>query len=73
MSQPRTITRRPDVRLTLFTVRVLQAETGFMTFCHSGAVCVEQIVVGEDVHAVIVAVKQKHCQHVLTATRRGQR
>lgn len=40
---------------TLFTVRVLQAETGLMTFGHSGAVGGEQVVVGEDVHAVVVA------------------
>lgn len=34
-----------------------------MTFCHSGTVCVEQIIVGEDVHAVIMAVKQTLPDH----------
>lgn len=43
--------------LTLFTVWVLQAETGFVTFCHPGTVGVQQVVVGEDVHAVIMAAK----------------
>lgn len=54
-----------SARLTLLAVRVLQAETGFVTFCHSGAVGVEQVVVGEDVHAVVMAAKgTTDLQHV---------
>lgn len=52
------------MKLTLLTVAVLQAETGFVSLGHFGAVGVEQVVVGEDVHAVVVAVKHRaNCQH----------
>lgn len=36
------------------TLAVLQTETGLVTLCHSGMVHVDQIVVGENPHAVKV-------------------
>lgn len=48
-----------SVRLTLLTVRVLQTETGFVSLGHFGPVGVQQIVVGEDVHAVVVTVENR--------------
>lgn len=43
-------------RNTLLTICVLEAETGFVSFGHFGPVGVQKIIVGEDVHAVVVAV-----------------
>lgn len=39
------------------TVSVLQTETGLVSFCYFSTVGVYQIIVGENVHAVVVAVK----------------
>lgn len=44
------------MRRTFLTVCVLQAETGFVALCHFAAVSIQQVIVGEDIHAVIVAV-----------------
>lgn len=39
---------------TSFTFRVLQAEAGLVALCHLGAIEVQEIVVGEHFHAVVV-------------------
>lgn len=44
--------------LTFLTVRVLQTETGFVSLCHFGTVGVEQVIVGENVHAVVMSVEE---------------
>lgn len=48
-----------SITLTFLTVCVLQTETGFVSFCHFGTVGVEQIIVGENIHAVVVTVKYR--------------
>lgn len=48
-----------SARLTLLTVCVLKTETGFVSLGHFGPVGVQQIVVGEDVHAVVVTVENR--------------
>lgn len=42
------------VALTIRAVGVLQTEAGFVTLSHLGAVESQQIVVGEDLNAVVV-------------------
>lgn len=39
---------------TSFTFRVLQAEAGLVALCHLGAIEVQEVVVGEHFHAVVV-------------------
>lgn len=47
-----------DTRLGLFvtfiTFRVLQTEAGFVAFCHFGSIEIEEVVKGEDLHAVVM-------------------
>lgn len=42
--------------LTFLALCILQAEAGFMSLCHFSAIRVQQVIMGEDIHAVVVAV-----------------
>ena len=46
-------------RLTFKALRVLQTEAGLVALGHLAAVGRQQVIVGEDVHAVVVAEKDR--------------
>lgn len=41
--------------ITFLAVSVLQAKAGFVSLCYFGAVQTEQVVVGENLHAVVMS------------------
>lgn len=47
--------KEEEVRFTLFAVSVLQTEAGFVSLRHFGAVEVQQVIVGKNLHAVVMS------------------
>lgn len=41
--------------ITFLTISVLQTKAGFVSLCHFGAVETQQVVVGENLHAVVMS------------------
>lgn len=57
---------------TFRTVRVLQTEAGFVSFCHSGSVKCEEVIVCKHFNAVVVPVNTPSDQSVTNDHQRDQ-
>lgn len=44
---------------TLVTMRVLETEAGFVSLCHFSAVQTQQVIVGENLHTMVMSEKDK--------------
>lgn len=44
---------------TLVTITVLQTEAGFVSLCHFSAIQTQQIIVGENLHAMVMSRNDK--------------
>lgn len=60
-SAPAPPTQDLDMRLTFITLCVFQAEAGLVPLSHLGAVGCQKVVMGEDVHAVVVPGGYRTC------------
>lgn len=45
------------------TITVLQTEAGFVSLCHLGAIDRQQVIVGKDVHTVIMPTRAHRHRH----------
>lgn len=43
------------VVFTLVTMSILQTKAGFVSFCHFGAIQAQQVIVSENLHAVVMS------------------
>ena len=61
------------VLLTFIAFAVLQTEAGLVSLGHFGTIGGEQVIVGEDVHAVVVAAHRNTHNSIRTHTSSSQR